>query len=465
MVKRVHFIGICGTGMATLAILLRQRGFNVGGSDQHVYPPMSDLLERHGISLQSGYQEDHISPDLDLVVIGNAVSRGNPEVEAVLDRKLRYASLPEVVRNELLWGARTAVVSGTHGKTTAAFMLAWMLRGAGGDPSFLIGGMSRDFDTSGHLGSDDMFVIEGDEYDSAFFDKTAKFLKYLPEVVIVNNLEFDHADIYRGLDELRLAFRRLVRTIPRSGRLLVNADDVETRALADEALCPVETFGFADTADWRAQDLVETIDGTAFEVSGPDGTAAMTMPLIGRFNVRNAVGAIAAASALGAPPVRTAPALAVFTGVKRRLETRGVVRGITVYDDFAHHPTAVRETLEALRARASGGRLWAIFEPRSATACRRVFQSDFARSLRIADEVVVAAVPRQEIPKADRLSETTLVEDLTAVGVSAQFLPTVDDIVSAVARRATPLDQIVVMSNGGFGGIHEKLLSSLERPV
>ena len=463
--KRVHFIGICGTAMATLAILLRQRGFSVGGSDQHVYPPMSDLLVQQGITLQSGYEEDRITTDLDLVVIGNAVSRGNPEVEAVLDRKLRYASLPEVVRNELLWGARTAVVSGTHGKTTTAFMLAWVLRCAGGDPSFLIGGISRDLDTSGHLGTDDTFVIEGDEYDSAFFDKTAKFLKYLPEIVIVNNLEFDHADIYRDLGELRLAFRRLVRTIPRSGRLLVNADDEETRALADDALCPVETFGFADTADWQAQHLVETTGGTAFDVMGPGVTAPVAMPLIGRFNVRNAVGALAAASALGVPLPHTGPTLAAFAGVKRRLEIRGVVRGITVYDDFAHHPTAVRETLEALRAGGRDGRLWAIFEPRSATACRRVFQSDFAQALQTADEVVVAAVPRQGIPKADRLSETQLVGELTAAGVSAQFIPTVDGIVTAVARGASASDQIVVMSNGGFGGIHEKLLSSLEHPV
>lgn len=448
--------------MATLAVLLRARGLEVRGSDEHVYPPMSDLLRHHGITLLSGYRADHITDDIDLVVIGNAVSRGNPEVEAVLDRKMRYASLPEVVRNELLWGARTAVVTGTHGKTTTAFMLAWMLREAGGDPSFLIGGISRDLETSGHLGSDGTFVIEGDEYDSAFFDKTAKFLKYLPEVVIVNNLEFDHADIYRDLDELRVAFRRLIRTIPRSGRLILSADDGEARDLADHAQCPVETFGFDASADWRVQALVESAGVTTFEVVRGESPVAVTMPLVGRFNARNALGALAAASALGVSIEQTGPTLARFKGVKRRLEVRGVVNGITVYDDFAHHPTAVRETLEAVQASTQHGRVWAIFEPRSATACRRIFQSDFAHALQAADEVVVAAVPRQEIPVSERLSEPELVRDLITAGVTARFIPTVDEIVSVVARTAETDDQIVVMSNGGFGGIHEKLLRRLE---
>ena len=246
--KKIHLIGICGTAMATLALLLKQRGYQVTGSDEHVYPPMSDLLHEHGIPLPTGYDAGHVPPDSDLVVIGNAVSRGNPEVEVVLDRKMRYASLPEVVRNEFLWDRRSLVVSGTHGKTTTSFMLAWILTEAGADPSFLVGGISQNLGTSGRLGAGSAFVIEGDEYDSAFFDKTAKFLKYLPEVVVVNNLEFDHADIYNNLDELRVSFRRLVRMIPRTGRLIASADDPEARelALSADTPCPVETFGARD---------------------------------------------------------------------------------------------------------------------------------------------------------------------------------------------------------------------------
>ena len=462
--KKVHLIGICGTAMATLALLLKQRGYQVTGSDAHVYPPMSDLLHEHGIQLTTGYAAAHVAPDSDLVVIGNAVSRGNPEVEVVLERKMRYASLPEVVRNELLWERRSLVVSGTHGKTTTAFMLAWILTEAGVDPSFLIGGISRNLGTSGRLGAGPDFVIEGDEYDSAFFDKTAKFLKYLPEVVVVNNIEFDHADIYRNLDELRVAFRRLVRMIPRTGRLIVSADDGETVDLASDGdtPCPVETFGLEASADWCAREIAYGSTETSFDVvRGGVVTARVTTPVLGDFNVRNALGAIAVAAAVDVDPEQSAQALATFLGVKRRLEIRGVVRDVTVYDDFAHHPTAARETLLGLRAAGGAGRLWAVFEPRSATACRRIFQQEFAHAFQHADEVVVAAVQRTAIPDDDRLSEQELVDDLRASGVSARFELTVDAVVSVVAANATAGDRVVVMSNGGFGGIHQKLLAAL----
>lgn len=460
--RRVHLIGICGTAMATLAVLLRQRGVDVVGSDEQVYPPMSDLLRDHGIIARAGYREEHIGSDLDLVVIGNAVSRGNPEVEAVLDRKIRHVSLPEMVRNEFLWDTRTAVVCGTHGKTTTAFMLAWMLRASGGDPSFLVGGISHNLGTSGHLGTDGRFVIEGDEYDSAFFDKTAKFLKYLPDVVVVNNLEFDHADIYRDLDELRLSFRRLIRLIPRHGRLIVNADDAETLALAVDAPCPVDTFGLSPAADWQARHVTFETGRTRFEAVRRGAPAtAVVMPVAGSFNVRNALGALAAAAALGTPAEDAAPTLDRFAGVKRRLELRGRANGVSVYDDFAHHPTAVRETLAAVRTGLSGGRLWAIFEPRSATACRRVFQTAFGEAFGEADEVVVAAVHRRELPDAERLSEVELVEDVRRHGGSARFVPSVEAIVETVAAEVSPGDRVVIMSNGGFGGIHDKLLTRL----
>ena len=461
--KHVHLIGICGTAMATLAVLLKQRGLDVRGSDEHTYPPMSDFLAAHGIVPLQGFRAEHISGDVDTVVIGNALSRGNPEVEAVLDQRVHYVSLPEIVREEFLWTSRPIVVAGTHGKTTTAFMTAWALAEAGADPSFLIGGVSKNFETSGRLGGGGTFVIEGDEYDSAFFDKTAKFLKYLPEIVVVTGVEFDHADIYRDVDELRVAFTRLIRLVPRTGRALLCADDPEAAALRDVAPCAVETFGVAESADWRAADIRHDATATVFEIiHHGEAVTRMTLPLLGTFNVRNALAATAAAAAVDVRPETTADALSRFLGVRRRLEVRGVARDITVYDDFAHHPTAVRETLLALRATPVEGRIWAVFEPRSATACRRVFQGEFVEALAVADEVVVAAVYRSTLPDAERLSVEQVVADLGARGVSARYLPTVEEVITAVARDARPGDRVVIMSNGDFGGIHLRLLARLE---
>lgn len=460
--KTVYLIGVCGTAMATLAVLLKQRGFDVRGSDQQIYPPMNQFLADNGITFLDGYRSEHISSDLDLVVVGNAISRGNPELEAVLDKRVRYASLPEVLRNEFLWRARSVVVAGTHGKTTTAFMLAWTLREAGVDPSFLIGGISRNLGTSGHVGSGDLFVVEGDEYDSAFFDKSAKFLKYLPDVVVVNNIEFDHADIYRDLEELRVTFRRLVRLLPQNGRLILNADDPEALALKVEALCRVETVGVETEADWQAVRIEQHRSETAFDVMRQGKPVAhVRMPVLGTFNVRNALGSMAAAATVGVAPELTAQALQGFRGVKRRLELRGVAREVTVYDDFAHHPTAVRETLTAMRATRPSGKIWALFEPCSATACRQVFQKEFAESLGLADEVVVTEVHRKDIPESERLSEHELVANLTAAGVGARFLPAIGDVVAVVVEDARPGDQVIAMSNSGFGGIHDKLLAAL----
>ena len=461
--KKVHLIGICGTAMATVAVLLKQRGVDVSGSDDHAYPPMSELLAAHGVAPLPGYRAERVSRGLDLVVVGNAVSRGNPEVEAVLNQRIRYCSLPEIVRDEFLREGRPIVVAGTHGKTTTSFMTAWALMQAGADPGLLAGGVSQDLQAGGRLGGPGRpFVVEGDEYDSAFFDKTAKFLKYLPEIVVVNGVEFDHADIYRDLDELRLAFRRLVRIVPRNGRLLLCADDAESAALAADAPCPVETFGLTDGSDWRAERVRYGSESTTFDVVREDRpVGGVVLPLLGAFNVRNALGAIAAAARAGAPAADAVEALRRFRGVRRRLEVRGVVRGVTVYDDFAHHPTAVRATLQALRAPAAAGRIWAVFEPRSATACRRVFQQAFVDALQHADEVVVAGVHRSALPAAERLSEGRLVADLTARGVPARHVPGVDDIAAIVAREARPDDRVVLMSNGDFGGVHERVLEAL----
>jgi UDP-N-acetylmuramate: L-alanyl-gamma-D-glutamyl-meso-diaminopimelate ligase len=461
--RRIHLIGICGTAMATLAALLKSRGYDVRGSDQNVYPPMSDFLRDQGITTLQGYRADHITAEVDLVVIGNAISRGNPELETVLDRKIRYCSLPEAVRDQFLWGARSIVIAGTHGKTTTTSLTGWVLVHGGADPNVFIGGIAENFESSYRIGGGREFVIEGDEYDSAFFDKTAKFLKYLPDIAVVNNIEFDHADIYADLAAIRLAFQRFVNLIPRRGLLLLGADNDEAASLAARAHCRVETFGVSDGADWQAHDLRAVGTSTTFSLrrrGDPAGT--FELPLLGTFNVRNALAALAVGSAVGLNIDTMAAALRAFRGVRRRLELRGTAAGVSVYDDFAHHPTAIAETLAGVRTAFPRRRLWAIFEPRSATSCRRVFQADFAKALAGADTVVLPAVFRSSLPEDQRLSAEQLIADLNAANVDARYIPQVDDIVTAVAMEARTGDLVVIMSNGGFDDIHQKLLSALE---
>jgi len=464
MAQRIHLIGVCGAAMATLAALLKHRGHEVSGSDEHVYPPMSDFLAAEGINVLEGYRAEHVAAALDLVVVGNAISRGNAELEAVLDNGIRYASLPETIRDQWLWDAQSIVIAGTHGKTTTTALTGWLLTAAGADPTVLIGGIARNFGDDGasyRIGKGKAFVIEGDEYDSAYFDKTAKFLKYLPDIAVVNNIEFDHADIYRDLDEVRVAFRRLVNLVPQKGLTLIGVDSPDAAALAGHARSRVQTFGLGAGAEWRGLD-VRVGPGTAFRVHrGGADLGEFTMPLLGDHNVRNALVAIAVGVDLGLDLERLRRGLAAFKGVKRRLEIVGEARGVTVYDDFAHHPTAVEETLKAVRRSAPGKKVWAIFEPRSASSCRRVFQDDFARAFSGADEVVIASVFRSSLAPEERLSESKLVDDLTAANVRARHLPDVDTIVRAVKNEAVDGDLVVVMSNGGFGGIHRKLLAAL----
>jgi UDP-N-acetylmuramate: L-alanyl-gamma-D-glutamyl-meso-diaminopimelate ligase len=448
--------------MASLAGLLRERGHGVTGSDQNVYPPMSVQLESLGIPIRSPYAEENVPEDADLVVIGNALSRGNPEVEVVLDRRQRFTSLPALVAEEFLRPRRSLVVAGTHGKTTTTSLLAFLLERSGADPSFLVGGVPVDFERSYRLGAGEHFVIEGDEYDCAFFDKRPKFVHYLPEVAVLGNVEFDHADIYRDMEAVRTAFVRLLNVIPRSGLLLVGAESPEAAALIPSAHCRVETFGLHEEADWRATELQADEAGSRFRLllRGQDlGDWAISIP--GLHNVRNALAAVAAAAGAGVEVEGLRSALASFRGVRRRLEVRGRVAGVTVYDDFAHHPTAVRATLDALRATAPG-RLVAVFEPRSYTARTRVFQEAFARALCVADEVVVAAAHLPgKIPEDERISEADLVASIRVSGVDAEFVPGVEDIVSRLAPRLRPGDRVAILSNGGFGGIHERLLTAL----
>jgi UDP-N-acetylmuramate: L-alanyl-gamma-D-glutamyl-meso-diaminopimelate ligase len=461
--KRIHLIGICGTAMGTLAALLKSRGHDVRGSDQNVYPPMSDFLRDQGITLLEGFKPEHITADLDLVVIGNAISRGNPELEEVLDRKVRYCSLPEAIRDHFLWASRSVVIAGTHGKTTTTSLTGWLLAHGGADPSVLIGGIAENFDSSYRIGGGREFVIEGDEYDSAFFDKTAKFLKYLPDIAVVNNIEFDHADIYADLDAIRLAFRRFVNLVPRRGLLVLGADNADALALRDVAHCRVETFGLSAGADWQAHDLKVSATSTTFSLrkkGSPAGT--FELPLLGAYNVRNALAAIAVGAAVGLNTDSMAEGLRTFRGVRRRLQHRGTVDGVVVYDDFAHHPTAIAETLEGVRSAHPSRRIWAIFEPRSATSCRKIFQSDFARALGRADQVILPAVYRSSLPEAERLSPEALITDLQREGVKARFIPQVDDIVGTVAHEARDGDLVIIMSNGGFDDIHQKLIAALE---
>jgi UDP-N-acetylmuramate: L-alanyl-gamma-D-glutamyl-meso-diaminopimelate ligase len=423
---------------------------------------MSDFLQQQGIVTLQGYRPEHIGADLDMVVVGNAISRGNPELEEVLDRKIRYCSLPEAIRDNFLWGARSIVIAGTHGKTTTTSIAGWLLTHGGADPSVLIGGIAENFDSSYRVGGGRDFVIEGDEYDSAFFDKTAKFLKYLPDIAVISNIEFDHADIYPDLDAIRLAFQRFVNLVPRRGLVLLGADNADALALRARAHCTVETFGLSDGADWQAHDLQIGGTSTTFGVRRQGRSVGMfELPLLGAYNVRNALAAIAIGAAVGLHTDTLIAGVRSFKGVRRRMQLRGTAAGVAVYDDFAHHPTAIAETLAGVRSAYPNRRIWAIFEPRSATSCRKVFESDFTRALSVADRVVLPAVFRSTLPEEQRLSAERIVSDLQTLGVHAQHIPQVDDIVKTVARDSRDGDLIVVMSNGGFENIHQKLLDAL----
>jgi len=460
---KVHLSAICGTAMASLAGLLRELGHEVTGSDQNVYPPMSTQLEALGIPILSPYAEGNVPEDADVVVIGNALSRGNPEVEVVLDRRQRYTSLPALLAEELLRPRRSLVVAGTHGKTTTASLLAFLLDRAGLEPSFLIGGVPVDFERSYRVREGKHFVVEGDEYDCAFFDKRPKFVHYLPEVAVLGNIEFDHADIYPDLEAVKTAFVRLLNVVPRTGLLVAGADSPALAELLPKAHCRVETFGLADGADWRATELRPTAGGARFRLHGKGqdlGHFVVSLP--GEHNVLNAVAAVAVAVAEGVEPDAARQALEAFGGVRRRLEVRGREGGVTVYDDFAHHPSAVAATLQALREQETVGQLVAVFEPRSYTSRMRLFQEAYAEALGTADRVVVAAAHLPEkVPEKDRISEPELVARMRERGVEADFVPTVDRIVGLLAGSLKAGDRVVILSNGGFGGICDRLLEAL----
>jgi UDP-N-acetylmuramate: L-alanyl-gamma-D-glutamyl-meso-diaminopimelate ligase len=470
--RHYHLLGIGGTAMGSLAGLLHAAGHRVTGSDENVYPPMSTLLETLGIEYAEGYGPGNLQPRPDVVVVGNAISRGNPELEYLLNEKIPYASAAVTIKEEFVRGRTSLAVAGTHGKTSTTSLLAWVLESAGLNPSFLIGGVAENFGTSFRLTDSEYFVIEADEYDTAYFDKGPKMWHYLPDIAVVNNIEFDHADIYRDEEAYLFAFSRFINLVPGRGRLIAGWDSPHVRDLAAHSLAPVESFGFtngdatlsaADRPRWTASDVRygETTRFTVTHDGRPWGD--VETPLAGAFSVRNCLAAIAAADAIGADPEGVRAGLLSYRSVRRRMEVRGVINDVVVIDDFAHHPTAVRETLAAARQKYPDRRIVAIFEPRSYTAQRREFEEEYAAAFAQADEVIFGALFHPErYDEKTALSPQRLVERWQTDAKPAAYMPVVEDIVAHLAQSSRPGDVLMIMSNGGFGGIHDKLLAALE---
>ncbi len=463
-VKHIHLIGICGTAMASLAGMLQLLGHRVTGSDTAAYPPMSDQLATLGIPVQQPYAESNLTPRPDLVVVGNAISRGNVELEHVLDNRIPFASMASIIHDEFLRDREPLVVAGTHGKTTTTSMLAWIYEVAAREnpalaPSFLIGGVAENFGASFKVRDTRPFIIEGDEYDTAFFDKGPKFLHYFPDAAILTHVEFDHADIYPDLAAVKTAFKRLVNLIPRRGRIVAYDGSENVSECVARAFCPVERYGFSAESYWRLSEMRHEGTVTHWNLHR-DGEffASLSLPMAGEHNALNATAAAALAAGQGVPVGAIVEALATFKSVKRRLEVRAVVGGVTVIDDFAHHPTAIRETLRALRESYAGRRLWAVLEPRSNTLRRNVFEAELVESLALADRVVLASVFQSEnIPEVERLHPEQVVAALNAREVPAALYKDADAIVAGIVPELAERDVVAILSNGGFGGIYGKL--------
>jgi UDP-N-acetylmuramate: L-alanyl-gamma-D-glutamyl-meso-diaminopimelate ligase len=462
----IHLIAIAGVGMATLAAMLKERGYRVTGSDQGVYPPMSDFLVQTGILVMQGYRAENLVPAPDLVIVGNAVSRTNPEVVALLHSGIPYLSFPQALGQFFLDGKYPLVVAGTHGKTTSAALLAWVLAQAGRQPSLLVGGLSKNFGQGYQLGAGEFFVVEGDEYDSAFFDKGPKFLHYRPGAVLLNAVEFDHADIYRDLEQVKNAFSRLLAIVPSGAPLLVCSDFPAALEVARSARKPFSTFGLQGDATWQARDMVDDGRNLSFSVTHNQREfGRFTTPLMGWMNVRNALGVSALCSELGLSAAEIAPGMASFLGVERRQELVGEANGVTIIDDFAHHPTAVTMAIAAVRLRYPHRRLWAVFEPRSNTCRRRVFQKPLTEALALADRVIVGLVytkPQDPLAAEELFSPAELTADLHSEGKEAHAGQSVDEICAFLSGACQPGDVVLIMSNGAFGGLPRKLLAALQ---
>jgi UDP-N-acetylmuramate: L-alanyl-gamma-D-glutamyl-meso-diaminopimelate ligase len=465
-IRHIHLIAVAGVGMATLAAMLKARGYHVTGSDQGVYPPMSNFLAQANIPVLQGYRAANLLPAPDLVIVGNAVSRGNPEVAALLESRIPYMSFPQALAYFFLDGKRSIVVAGTHGKTTSTALLGWILESAGRQPSLLVGGLSKNFGRGYQLGAGEFFVVEGDEYDSAFFDKGPKFLHYRPQALLLNAVEFDHADIYQDLEHVKDAFGQLLAIVPPHAPLLVCSDFPEALSVARRAQKPFVTFGLQGHAEWQVRDVTD--DGTrlAFTVTHKRREVGrLTMALMGWMNVRNALGVSALCYEFGLTGAEIARGMETFRGVERRQELVGEVNDRTIIDDFAHHPTAVTATIEAVRLRYPRRRLWAVFEPRSNTCRRRVFQKPLTAALALADRVIVGPVyskPQDPVAAQELFSPAELVADLRTAGKEAHAGQGVDEICDVLVHASQPGDVIVIMSNGAFGGLPQKLLAALQ---
>ncbi|KPJ77145.1 MAG: Mur ligase [Deltaproteobacteria bacterium SG8_13] len=466
-IGRIHLIAVCGTGMGALACMLKESGYEVTGSDQNVYPPMSRFLQEKGIDVTRGFSGDNLALRPDLVVVGNAVSKTNPEVEAMMELGLAYCSMPQALNHLVAAGKKPIVITGTHGKTTTAALIAHLLVQAGLDPTFMIGGILKNFDSNYRLGKGEYFVVEGDEYDTAFFDKGPKFLHYRPHAAVLTSVEFDHADIFADLDHVKAAFRQFVAGLPPTCRLVAFDGDHSVQDLIRNSPCRVESYGQQPGSHWRMDNIEVQPPRTTFEVFKTNGPfKRFRSPLMGDHNLRNTLAAIAVADCLNIPADGIEAALASFAGIRRRQEIRGVRNGITVMDDFAHHPTAVRETIRAVRPFFRPGRVVAVFEPRTNSSMRDVFQETYAQSFDAADLVCIRRPPLLEkIPPEQRFSSEKLVADLTDRGKKAHFFPDTDTIIGFLRAEARSGDLILVMSNGGFDNIHERLLEQLQAPA
>jgi UDP-N-acetylmuramate: L-alanyl-gamma-D-glutamyl-meso-diaminopimelate ligase len=459
-IKSIHFTGIGGTAMASAAAAMQDKGLQVTGSDQNVYEPMASFLASKKIAVMNGYDERNLAHKPDLVVIGNAISRGNAEAEYVLDHKLRYTSLAALLAEFFIRGKRSLVVSGTHGKTTTTSLLTWVFEHNGFNPSYLIGGIPNNFSQGARFTDSEWFIIEGDEYDTAFFDKRSKFIHYQPEVAIINNLEFDHADIFENLAAIKKTFTHFIRLVPRNGLLLGNGDDANLAPLLNVTHCPVKRFGLGESNAVQGFNLRYGPTATEFEIP----SFKFHLNLVGELNVRNALAVVGAAKHCGLSNKQIQSAFDTFKGIKRRMEIKGIAGGVTVIDDFAHHPTAIRETMRALRIKYAREKIWAIFEPRTNTTRRNVFQNELGDSFADADAVIISQIARLEmLPPEERLDPAKLLQQIGASGKPAAYLPDADAIVDHVGQHAKGGDVVVVFSNGGFGGIHAKLLQRLGR--
>ena len=457
--EHFHFIGICGTAMGSVAAALQNRGYTITGSDQNVYPPMSDFLIKNNINVSVGHDENNIPDKVDLVVIGNAMSRGNVEVESVLNRKIPYTSLPELIKRYFLQGKRNIVITGTHGKTTTSSIIAHLLNDNGLNPNLMIGGIPLDIGEGGRFTESEFFVIEGDEYDTAFFDKRSKFVHYMPEIVVVNNIEFDHADIFNNIEEIKLSFKRMLNIVPENGIVFVNGDDNDAVEVTENCRAPVIKVGANDDCDFK----IENLNLESFNSSFSIKDNSYQLPMDGEFNVRNAAMAIAVSDFLNIDQKNIIESVSKFSGIARRQELRGEEKNIKVIDDFGHHPTAIAATIGALKQRYPDSKIWAIFEPRSNTSRRNLLQSELEDSLSQADGVIISEVPNPEkVPDGELLDVESVIENLSSKGKEAFIGLSSDDIVNKLIPLTSSGDTIVVLSNGGFGGIHEKLLKALK---